>query len=146
MEIKLEEETSLENIYSTKKQRCFIIRQEYSKIVISLFTDTNYIYELFKNKEKVSSNIFFAFIDYIKKDNSEIILNLYNIYGKENNNSGNNINYLLKLKRMIIFNRNLLNPKNIFKEMAYILINSIFIINSKFNALKTSLNQMTLIY
>ena len=109
MEIKFDEEKELENINSINilnKQYCFIIKQEYSKIIISLCKDSKNIYAYFKNK-KINSNIFFAFINYKKKLNDyEIIIRLYNIYGKENNDV--KYNELLELRRLIIFNKKIL--------------------------------------
>ena len=134
MEIKFDEEKELENMNSINilnNQHCFFIKQEHSKIIISLSKDSNYIYE------------YCAFIDYKKKENEyEIIIRLYNIYGKESNNV--KYNELLKLKRKIILNR--LNFKNILGKMIYMLINSIFIKNTKFNILKNDLREITIIY
>ena len=118
-DIELESMNSIENL---NKLHCFIIGQEYSKITISVCKEFNHIHEYFKNK-KISHNRICAFIDYKKIVNDyEIIIRIYNICGKENNKVQYN---LLKLKRMIIFNTNLLNFKNILKEMIYIQLNSI---------------------
>ena len=151
MEVKYDKEIDLENMNSIEilnKYYCFIIEQEYSKIIISLCKAPKHkhIYEYSRNREKIISNIFYAFIDYKKNvNNYEIIISLYNLYEISNNN-GEYINYLSKLKRLINFNANKLNLKNLFKEMIYIELNSIFIKSIKFNILKDNLKEMTIIY
>ena len=147
MEIVWDAEIDLENMNSIeilKNQYCFIIRKENSKVIISLSKFPHYIHENCKNKEKIDSNIFYAFIDYKKQVNVyEIIIRLYNNYEK-GNNPVEYINYLLKMKRLV-FNKIGLNIKNIFKEIIYIQLNSIFIKSKKFNIFKDNLKKITLI-
>ena len=108
MEIVWDAEIDLENMNSIeilKNQYCFIIRNEYSKLIIQLCKVSKYIYENYKNKEKIISNAFYALIDYKKIVNAyEIFIRLYNIYQKGYNNVVY-FNYLLKMKRLIIFNK-----------------------------------------
>ena len=147
MEIKWETKIDPQNMYLIEilnKQHYFIIKQENSKLIISQCRDNNNIYEYSKNKEKINSIIFCAFINYNKKVNDyEIIIRFYNIDRKKSNNI-NYINYLLKFKKsLIISNINRINLRNIFKEIFYIQINSISIKN---NILKGKLKEITLIY